>query len=83
MRRAITLAAFAFLLAACGPPSVEEFIEDPELLAEAVAECQIEVAQGKPRSERCRNAQEAASQMAGNLMKDAMNSAMQFLGLDQ
>ena len=72
MRRAISIAAFAFMLAACGPPSVEEFIEDPEMLAEVAEECQIEIAQGKPRSELCRNAQEAAETMMNNVMKEAL-----------
>lgn len=72
MRRALLVTAVAAFLAACGPPTVEEFIEDPEMLAEVMEECQLEVAQGKPKSEECRNAQEAAETMAANLMKETM-----------
>ncbi|MCZ0945399.1 MAG: EexN family lipoprotein [Gammaproteobacteria bacterium] len=72
MRRAFLVAAITASLAACGPPTVEEFIEDPEMLAEVMEECQLEVAQGKPKSEECRNAQEAAETMAANLMKETM-----------
>ena len=78
MRRAFVVAAFTALLAACGPPSVEDFIEDPELLGDAIQECRIEVAQGKPASEECRNAREAAGRMAGNIVKDAMRSVKDF-----
>ena len=79
MYRALLLTSFTLLLAACGPPSVEDFMEDPELLAEIAEECQLEIAQGKPKSEQCRNAQKAAETMAENLMKDAFRSAEEAL----
>lgn len=72
MHRVFAVAVFAVLLTACAPPSVEDFIEDPEMLGEVMEECQMQVAQGKPRSERCRNAQKAAETMAGNLMREAL-----------
>ena len=60
--------ALAVLLGACGTPSVEDFMDDPERLAETMAECTMERAQGKSVSERCRNAQVATQRMARNLM---------------
>lgn len=77
MRRAIAVAAFATLLTACGPPSVEDFIEDPDMLGEAMEECQMEAAQGKPKSERCRNADKAVRTMGANLIKDAGSRFME------
>lgn len=42
---------FSSMLAACGAPSVEDFMDDPDLLAETLKECKA-----KDSSEKCKNA---------------------------
>lgn len=64
---------FAFLLTACGSPSVEDYMEDPELLAEVLQECTMNMAKGEDTdTEECKNAAEAQAKMAGNLLKGMM-----------
>ena len=72
MRNHIAAASVLVLLTACGPPSVEDYIEDPEMLAEAIDECTLEAAQGKRQSERCRNAEKAAETMGRNLLRSVL-----------
>ena len=79
MRNHIAAASVLFLLAACGPPSVDDFIEDPEMLAVAIDECTMEVAQGKPMSERCRNVEKATEIMGRNLLKAALPAPLRDL----
>ena len=79
MRNHIAAASVLFLLAGCGPPSVEDYMEDPDMLAEAIDECTLEVAQGKQQSERCRNAETAAETMGRNLLKSAIPAPLRNL----
>ncbi len=69
MKKLLVIAATAFMLTACGAPSVDKLVENPELLAKIAGECQMLVAQGKSSdTKECNNAQEAAEKMAKNLM---------------
>ncbi len=69
MNRIILSLLMAVLLGACGAPSVQDLMDDPELLGETTMECGMEKAQGKALSERCRNAQKANERMIRNLMR--------------
>lgn len=70
MKKILLLSSSIFLLTACGTPTVEDLIEDPQLLAEVTMECQTLMAQGKDTNiEKCQNAQKAALKMSKNMMK--------------
>ena len=79
MRNHLAAASVLVLLTGCGPPSVEDYMEDPELLATAIDECTLEVAQEKSQSERCRNAEKAAETMGRNLLKSAIPAPLRDL----
>jgi len=69
MKKILITIPLAFLLVACGTPSVKVFMEDPELLGEAVYECTMLMAQGKDiNTEKCNNALEAQKQIAQNMI---------------
>ncbi len=72
MNKLLLAIPFTVLLTACGSTSVEDFMEDPQLLGKALVDCTMEKAQGKPESEECKNAMEAQKKMAKNLMKGLM-----------
>ena len=61
--------ALTALMSACGAPSVQDFVDDPELLGDTMTECMTEKAQGQTVTERCRNAQKATERMGRNLMQ--------------
>ena len=70
MIKLAALSAAIMSLTACGTPSVEAFIDDPEMLAETLQECQMDRMQGKDTDEeKCQNAQQAAMTMGNNLFK--------------
>ena len=73
MKKLLAAIPVTVLLTACGAPSVEDLIEDPELLGKIIQECTMKMAQGKDSdSEECKNAAEAQKKMAGNMMKGMM-----------
>ena len=62
--------ATVFLLTACGTPSVEKLVKNPELLAKVVSECTMKMSQGKSvDTKECNNAAEATEQISSNMMK--------------
>lgn len=81
MKKLLFVAPLVMMLSACGAPSVEDFIDDPEMLGEVLQECQMLQAQGKDASsEECVNAKNAARQMQKNIMDGVMkdmNSSFQ------
>lgn len=73
MKKILLAVPFALLLTGCGPTSVEDFMEDPELLAKVLQECTLKMAQGKDaNTEECQNAATAQTQMVQNMMKGVM-----------
>lgn len=73
MKKLLLAIPFTVLLTACGPASVEDLMEDPELLGKVIKKCTMKMAQGKDSdSEECRNATEAQKKMASNMMKEMM-----------
>ncbi|WP_448564125.1 EexN family lipoprotein [Thalassotalea ganghwensis] len=62
-----------FLLTACGTPTVEELVKDPNLLAEVIEECQEEMMQDE-LSEKCKNAQKAMGKVGVNLLKNMLGN---------
>lgn len=71
MKKLLVITATAFMLTACGAPSVDKLVADQELLAEVGLKCEKLMAQGKNTdTKECNNAQEAAKKIAENLMKD-------------
>lgn len=70
MKKSIFAASLAFLLTACGAPSVEDLIENPEKLEQINQQCMTLLAQGKDtNTEECNNAREAQAQMLKNVVK--------------
>jgi len=70
MKKLLVITATAFMLTACGAPSVDKLVENPELLMEISVKCQMMMAQGKETdTEECNNAREASAKMAENMMK--------------
>lgn len=70
MNKSLSVAPLLFLLTACGAPSVEDLIEDPEKLEKISQQCMVLMIQGKDtNTEECNNANEAKAQMVKNLMK--------------
>jgi hypothetical protein len=73
MKKLLVLALFSTLLTACGTPTVEDFIEDPELLGETLGECAMNMAQGKNSdTEECTNAMKAQNKMSQNMINGMM-----------
>ncbi len=74
MKKRFALTSLILTLTACGTPSVEDLIDDPELLAEVVQECTMKMAQGKSiETEACQNAGAAQKQMAENMINGLMS----------
>ena len=70
MKKLVVMTCTMILLAGCGTPSVEDLIEDPELLAKISGECSMMMAQGKDtKTEECENAKQATLKMQQNIMK--------------
>jgi hypothetical protein len=73
MRKMLFTLPLVLLLTACGTPSVEDLIEDPELFAEITQECTTMMMQGKDtNTEKCKNAQLAQKKMVENMTKGIM-----------
>ena len=83
MRKTVLAISLTTLLSACGPPSVEDYIGAPEMLAEAIDECTIEAAQGKVASEKCRNVQEATAIVGQNLMRSMLPEPLRRLFMSE
>ena len=82
MKKLLLAVPFTVLLTACGPASVEDLMEDPELLGKVMQECTMKMAQGKDSdSEECKNAAEAQKKMANNMMKGMMKQPFAHLHL--
>ena len=78
MKKLLLAVPLALFLTACGAPSVDDLIEDPELFSEVTSECQQLMMQGKDvDTEECKNARLAAVKMADNLMKGMMKQFAQ------
>ena len=75
MKKIFLALPFVFLITACGDPSVDDLIEDPELLGKVFQECMVKSAQGKvDDSEKCKNAAEAQKKMARAIYNNAIKS---------
>jgi hypothetical protein len=65
MKKLFLVLPFVCLITACGDPSVEDLLEDQELLGKTMQECIAKAAQGeKDTSEKCNNANEAYKKLA-------------------
>lgn len=74
MKKLLLIAPFALMLTACGGPSVDDLLEDPELLTEITLECTKLVMEGKDAdTEECKNALLAQQKMVENMTKDVMD----------
>lgn len=70
MKKSIFVVPLVIMLTACGAPSVEDLIENPEKLDQINQQCMTLMAQGKDtNTEECNNAKEAQVQMVKNVMK--------------
>ncbi|GAA4094911.1 EexN family lipoprotein [Zhongshania borealis] len=73
MKKVLLALPIALALTACGSPSVEDFIENPEKLQAALEKCNMLVAQGKDAdTEECNNAQTATQKMMNNVINNTM-----------
>lgn len=63
--------SLVLLVTACGTPSVDDLVQDPELLVEVMEECQAEMMQDE-LSEKCQNAKKAMAKMGNNMMKNML-----------
>ncbi|ABG38917.1 hypothetical protein Patl_0387 [Paraglaciecola sp. T6c] len=62
-------------LSACGTPSVEDLVDDPELLSEVLATCTEKLMKGEEvKTEECQNATEAQKQILNNVMKGLLGN---------
>jgi len=69
-KKILLIAASALMLSACGTPTVEELVDDPQLLSEVLEECRTLMMQGKAGDyEKCTNAQTATVKMTQNMVK--------------
>jgi hypothetical protein len=76
MKKFFLVVPFACLMTACGDPSVEDLLGDPELLGKTMQECEEKMAQGKgDDSESCKIVTEAQKKMAEALYKNAINQS--------
>ena len=81
MKKNLLALPLVLLLTACSDPSVEDLIEDPELLGEIYQECQLKQMQGKDtNTEKCNNAKVAMQKMAKNMMKGMTKDIMKNFG---
>lgn len=72
MKKSIAVMFVTFGLTACGIPTVEDLVEDPELLEESVEECKsLSLAEMK-ESELCNNVTEAVVKSSMKKLNDFM-----------
>lgn len=75
MKKLLLFVPFVCVITACGDPSVEDFMDDPELLGKTFQECMVKVAKGEEdESEKCENANEAQKKMAKAIWNNAIKS---------
>ncbi|GAC25139.1 MAG: hypothetical protein CL579_05480 [Alteromonadaceae bacterium] len=75
MKKYMLILPLVFGLAACGTPSVEDLVDDPELLSEVLAECTEKLMKGEEvKTEECQNATEAQKQILNNVMKGLLGN---------
>jgi len=80
MKKYLSIVPIAMMLTACGTPSVEDLINDPETLMEISQKCQMLTMQGKDAdTEECKNAKAAALQMTKNMMKGMNKDTMKMM----
>jgi len=73
MKKLIYVFPMVALLSACGAPSVENLIENPDKLVKISQECMMMMTQGKDTdTKKCNNAAEAQQRMAENLQRGLM-----------
>ena len=69
MKRSMLIVACAVGLSACGEPSVQDFIDDRELLSNTLIDCAALVAKGQESDTvTCNNALAAQKQVAKNMV---------------
>ena len=75
MKKLLLALPLVFVITACGDPSVEDFLDDPELLGKTFQECMVKKAKGeKDESEKCKNVNEAQKKMARAIYNNAIKS---------
>lgn len=73
MKKMLFVASLVLLLSACGSPSVDDLVEDQELLAETVQECSKLMMEGKDTdTEKCKNAQLVQQKVEENMTERLM-----------
>jgi len=78
MKKLLLALPFVFVITACGDPSVEDFLDDPELMGKTAQECIGEKAKGeKDESEKCKNANEAQKKYLNAMLNNAKKSMME------
>jgi len=82
MKKASAIVTLSVILAACGTPTVEDFLADPELLQKTFEECANKAEVGKRvDDEECANASVAFRRQLGERVQNTMDSvseAMKF-----
>jgi len=66
----LLLVPFVCLISACSAPSVEDLMDDPELLSKSYQECIVKTAKGEEETETCKNVNEAQKKMGEALLKN-------------
>ena len=70
MKKVFFATPLVFLLGACGAPSVETLMENPDQLEKVSVDCMEKAAQGRDaNTEACNNAAEAQSRLGENMMR--------------
>ena len=72
MRKLLLIIPFAFVITACGAPTVEELVADPELLKATIAECLELSPSDVVDSEACANVQAANMQLINGMAQDSL-----------
>ena len=73
MKKILIAVPVVFLLTACGAPSVEDLVKNPDKLSEISEKCMNLMKQGESTdTEECKNAKEAQVEVAKNMMKGVL-----------
>ncbi len=73
MKKLLLIIPTALLLAAC-TPSVDDYVEDPELLSEAMQSCSKAAMEGREiLGDKCDNVAKAQKKLVDNVLKGLMN----------
>ena len=62
-------------LVACGTPTVDELVQNPDKLGEMTIECTQEMAKGGELSDECKIVAEAQRKVASNMVNGMMKGA--------